>query len=513
MEQVVEHMTKLDGRHRTASITILSGTTWVLMTTGLGIGLNFLFTLGLARYLGADDFGLFAIGLAAFNIASVLATAGADSAALRYLPALVSHSLSGTFWPTVRLVLAYVFVVGLIFGGGLYAFRTVLADQVFHESRLTAVFAGFAAAVPLFALGTVLIAILQSLHIVGWRLAVRYICEPFAKVGVAVLLIWMGWGLAGALTGFVLALALTALLAFLPLRKYVTRANEPSAVSPRALIGFSLPLLLALVCSSIGNRSDILLLGYFAQPSTVGLYSAAFQAASVFALVVQSFESILQPVYSQRIAMADRTGLERDFQNMMRWIGMVVIPLFVVISLCGRPLLSLYGEEYTKGLSCLIALAFGQCFNSLSAPAHGLLVLAGYSRLVMWNSVIVALLQIGLNVVLIPDYGILGAAIATGLGLMLVNILRLIQVRRLLGIQPVDPWSWKIIAAAGIALAMVSLLRGWLEHVGLLTGAFAIVYLMALWIIGLHKEDQEVLLELAVKWRFRARASIGAQGV
>ena len=495
--------------------SILGKTTFVLAATVLGIGLNFLFTIGLARYLGPEEFGVFAIGLAVFNVASVLSTAGADSAALRYLPALIVKGIPATFWPTVRTLLSYVLLGGLVFGVGLFACRELLAEQVFHDGKLVGVLTGFALAVPFFALSSTLIAVLQSMHIVTWRLVVKYVCEPLAKVGLAVLFLWMGWGLSGAIAGFVSALALTVVLASLPLRAHLAGPNLPSPVSSRMLFDFSTPLLLSLIFSSFGNRSDVLLLGYFAQPSTVGLYSAAFQVASVFALIVQSFESILQPLYSQHLAAADRVGLERVYRSMVRWIGTVVIPLFTVMSLCAPRLLSLYGEAYTEAVWCLTVLALAQCLNSMSAPAHGLLVLAGYSRLVMWNSLAAALLQIALNAALIPSYGILGAAVATGAGLIVVNAARLVQVRRLLNVSPVEPWLWRSGTAAAVAFAAFVVLRAEFEvaNVGALLTCFVAMYGLGLFGLGLHDEDRRLLTSLLYKIRMPLRWPMCLRGV
>lgn len=482
---------------------VVSGTAKVLVATGFGLGLNFFYTIGLARFLGPEHFGLFAIGLAVFSIVSILSTAGLDSAALRFLPALLSAGASTSVWPTVRILLLFALGGGVFLGGGLYVVRDILATAFFHDHRLAEVFLWFAVAVPLFALSSTLVAVLQAMHIVTWRLVVKYVCEPMAKAILTGMLLWAGWGLPGALIGFGVALAVTTVLAFLPIRHFWTEEQAQSGVQPYRLLGYSVPLVLALLFASLGNRSDILLLGYYVPSAQVGIYGAAFQAASILALVLQSFESIVQPFFSQRIAQADQAGLNRVYHDMLRWVGMTVLPLFLLMSLCAEPLLSLYGREYEAGAWCLIVLALAQCINSVTAPAHGLLVLSGHSRLVMWNSLIVAVVQIALNALLIPRYGMIGAAVATGLSLTGVNVARVVEAFVLLRVPPLESGMWKPLAAGFLSLLMALGLRAWFqtEHLVAVSFSFILTYAVALHAMGLHEDDRRVFVTLAGRLR------------
>jgi len=486
---------------------VVGKTLLVLAATGFGLGLNYVYAIGLAQFLGPEDFGLFAIGLAVFNVLSVLSIGGLDHAALRYLSNPDADGFAASSWLKLRALLAITLGGGLLWGGGLVLLREVLAGDFFHDSRLSTVFLGFAVAVPFFALSSVLIAALQAVHIVGWRLVIKYLCEPVAKAALTVLLLWAGWGLFGALAGFAIALVLSSVLAFLPLRSCGSARQGSGGVSPRRLLQYSGPLALALVFASIGNRSDILLLGHLAPVSQVGIYSAAFQTASIIALVLQSFESILQPHFSERIARDDRAGLERAYLAMLRWVGVTVIPLGALISMFAAPLLSLYGKEYESGAWCVIVLAIAQCLNSVTSPAHGLLALAGYSRVIMWNSLIVAVIQIGLNAFLVTRYGMVGAAVATGLSLVIVNLVRVIQVNRLLGIFPIERLLWKPLTSALLAFGVVTAVRTFSVAEDLVTLAFGFIaiYGVLLCAMGQHNDDRQILASWVTKWRMLVR--------
>jgi len=486
---------------------LVGNTLLVLAATGFGLGLNYVYAIGLARFLGPEDFGLFAIGLAVFNVVSVLSIGGLDHAALRYLTSPDTGEVSASSWSTVRTLLAVTLGGGLLWGGCVVLLRGGLAGDFFHDSRLPMVFLCFAVAVPFFALSSVLIAALQAMHIVRWRLLVKYLCEPVAKAALTVLLLWAGWGLFGALAGFAIALVLSSALAFLPFRSSRLERQGNAGVSPRQLLQYSGPLALALVFASIGNRSDVLLLGHFAPMSQVGIYSAAFQTASIIGLILQSFESILQPLFSERIASDDRAGLEQTYLAMLRWVGLVVIPLFVLISMFAAPLLSLYGKEYESGAWCLIVLAFAQCLNSMTAPAHGLLALAGHSRLIMWNSLVVAAIQITLNALLVTRHGMMGVAVATGLSLVIVNLVRVIQVNRLLGILPIERLLWKPLTSALLAFVAITVARTWsvTENLEILALGFITIYGVLLYVMGLHEDDRRILASWVDKCRMQVR--------
>jgi O-antigen/teichoic acid export membrane protein len=479
--------------HRPELVRIANGTALVFVATFFGLGLNYAYNIFLARYLGAGSYGLYALGLATFNLLAVISLAGLDSATLKFVPASLATEDEIGIRRTVRTLLGLSLVFGGLFGAVLLLGSRPIAMEIFRKPEIARVLWILALGIPAYATSSVLIATLQAFQEVRWRTFVKYISEPVVKVILTVVLLWAGWDLDAALVAFVAALVLSAVLALAPLRRMLSlrQVGGPSSISVGEVLTYSMPLLWAVLVSSVAVKADVLLLGYWQSAGDVGVYSAAFQTSAIIVLVLQSFESIANPLLSESIAREDRSQLEKLYKILLRWVLTLSFPIFLVIALLPKELLALFGEKFEGGALCLVILAIGQIVNAGTGSANNILLLAGHTRLVMWNTLLAGILQIALNLVLIPRYGIVGAAIAAAASLVLVDVVRIVEGFRLLGIQPYEWIVWKPVAA-GIGTAMIVwLLREWLQVQGLfpLVCGVAVSYFTFLVALGLYDED------------------------
>lgn len=483
-----------------ALIHIASGSALFFVGTFFGLGLNYLYTLALARFLGPGQFGLYALGLGMFSLLSVIAVAGLDTAVLRFIPAARAQADTVRVSRTVRatLVLASCFAsllaVAMLFGSN------VIAERLFHNSAASLVLLFFALSIPLYVVSSISLAVLQSFGEVRWRTTVKYLCEPVVKFTVTLGLFWAGWGVMSALVAFPIALALTAVLALWPLHHLLTGLSGPGLSKGiyGEMLKYSSPLLGGLLFNSIATRSDILVLGYWVPIEEVGIYSAAFQTSAIMAVILGTFESIATPYLSESISRDDRGQIRSLSGALLRWTLTATFPLFLLITVFAEEIMALFGKDFASGSSCLIILVLGQFVQSAVGCSNGLLLWTGHSKLVMWNSVVTSVVQIGLYFLLIPSYGALGAAVATCTGLVLVVIMRSVQVYRVLNLWPHDRTTLKPMISGLAALLVVVTTRMTFEsvHVMLLAGLFAVTYVGFLYVLGLHEGDRAVLLKL-----------------
>lgn len=143
-------------------------------------------------------------------------------------------------------------------------------------------------------------------------------------------------------------------------------------------------------------------------------------------------------------------------------------------------------------------LAIGQFANSAMGCSNGMLLWAGQSKLVMWNSVFASAVQIGLYFVLIPTYGAIGAALAASAGIVLVVILRVVQVHQILNVWPYDSTLYKPLISGLIALVVVMIAKSLFAflHTGVFVGLFCVSYAAFLFTLGIDASDKAILLHL-----------------
>lgn len=492
---------------------IAQGTVVIFAATGFGLGLNFLYNIVLARVLGATDYGLYALGLATFNLLSVFALAGLDSAVLRFLPACSGQGKEGEAILAVHIHILLSLLFGSIFGFVLWVGAASVAGALFDKSALIPVLLILAVGIPAFTGSSVLVAMLQVLHDVKWRTTIKYVCEPLAKILLTMILFWLGWSIEGAAVAFVAALVLSVVLALVPLRHFFTSevSRSSGGISYSEVLKFSLPVWGGLLFNIIAVKSDVLLLGYWAPASEVGIYSIAFQTSAIIALILGSLESIAIPLLGHGVVQADLSRVEKVLQIILRWSLTISLPLFLVMSLFAQDIVLLFGKAFEHGALCLAILAIGQIINAATATTHNVLLLAGFSRVIMWNSLITGLAQVGLNLLLIPKFGAIGAAVGTTAGLVLVNVVRLVESRILLGLCAHKWLIWKPLAAAlGAAVIVMTLkVSAPALDVPALVCVLVIAYVACLVMLGLESDDQLVLMQFRAKVRRYVECLIG----
>ncbi len=479
---------------------VAGGSVLILMSMSFGVGLNYVYSICLAHMFNAETFGLYTLGLAAFNVLSVVSVAGLDRAILRSIPAADEGNQTILVGPMAKHIAGMSLIIGCFVGLTLLGLSSSLSMKIFNKPELTSVLVLFSFAIPLFALSTVLLSTLQALQDNRWRSFVKYGCEPLVKFGLTVVFVWLGWGISGALAAFGIALCLTVVLAYIPLRHYVSTdcTSFQSKEFNKEVLRFAAPLLGALIVASLATRSDIFVIGYWLQPDQIGFYGAAFQTASIIALILSSLDSVATPLISRAIAGGHKEDLQSLLQFVLRWSVTISLPVFLIFVLFPTEVLSIFGDRFQQASSCLVLLAMSQIINAASGSSNTALVLAGYSGMVMWNSIGLGLIQIVLNVLLVPLYGIIGAAVGTAMALILMSVVRLCECSLLLKVKVIEREIWKPIVAAAITMGLIFFfkLSGLSVSWWVLAATSVGLYLFMTTVLGLQKEDRNILIHL-----------------
>jgi O-antigen/teichoic acid export membrane protein len=492
---------------------IAGGTAFTIAVTFAGLGLNYCFNVFLARWIGAEAFGAFNTGFAVFGILCLVGVMGLDNAALRFLPGKGEAAMRRLVGKVLRLAASSALLVCLL----AYACHGWVIRLAGGGDVLLSVLPFFLAAIPPYVIGIVVLAILQARQLVYLRMVAKYLVEPVAKYVVVFGLIALGYGLAGALIGFVSACVASLLVAGWGLARLLNRpATEPATIDeaePSALgiLSYTGPLVVGILSCSIANRSDILLLSYYQTASQVGLYCAAYQTAAILAIILQCVESVAVPYISEAINKKNHKDLRQLYTLSLRWVYLLGLPLFLLFETFSEDIMRMFGEEFTSAGTCLAILAAAQMLNLATGSANAVLVYSGRSRLILGNSLLQGFLQAGINLWAIPRYGMLGAAATAAVVMSLVNLLRLVQVYRWCGAQPYRAGLLKPTVAALVCAFAVQLWQaeftvtlGFVQ----LAGCFVLCTALILF-SGMETEDwalcKSVLIRLtpgqALRWK------------
>ena len=481
----------------------------LLITSAFGNGLNYAFGIFLARVLGADDFGLYALALTVFNILTLIFVFGLDTAAIKF----VSHHLGEHQMARARTTIGTTTILAsgsaLVAAFALAMVAHPLAMMVYSKPELALPFALFAAAVPFATVSTVLISALQAFQTVRHTIFIKYCWEPIAKFVVAAAMLWAGFYLAGVIVAIILTFAISTALAIRAVIRLLPWQPDDLTVwdagVAKNLIAYCMPLAIAKLFSVLATRSDILLLGYWVSSEDVGIYLAAFQTAAIMALVLGAFDTGLAPILSRAWSQQDMPRMTASYQAVSRLAVLVSVPLFGCLILIGQDVLGVFGQEFRIGSIALVILAVGQFLNNITGAANTVLLMSGQSQIVMRNTVVMGAVLLMTAALLIPRWGMTGAAVAAAGSLILTNIIRVVQVWRLHHVQPCTWGLVKPVIAATAATGILMFVRGSDLPIATPVQAIAlgVLYLLGLLVLGVNQEDRLVLQSIVSRGRSR----------
>lgn len=184
----------------------------------------------------------------------------------------------------------------------------------------------------------------------------------------------------------------------------------------------------------INSNLDVVMIGLLAGDLQTGLYRAASVVSDlvVFGLGVVNF--VILPRVAGLHAVGDRQALQTLVTASTRIITALALGGFVLIAGFGSVLLALlYGDGFSEGYSVLLILALGQLANALFGPVALLLNMTGNEKLTLIGVSLSVVINAGLNVLLIPRFGIEGAATATAATLIIWNLMLAVLLKRRVG--------------------------------------------------------------------------------
>jgi O-antigen/teichoic acid export membrane protein len=454
-----------------------------------------------ARVLGPSLFGLYAIGWTLLRIIGLLAHLGLPTGVLRYIPRYADDKAAVK--NLINRSILIVAAVGVIVGGILYFGAPWLASNLYQKPLLTGIIRLFAFIIPLMSLLTLLSSISRSMQNMIYSVSVEDIGQPLlGLVLVVCIYLFAGPWLTGVILSDLVSYLVTGIICFFIVRKLfysILITSGSSRVRISEVLAFSVPTALAGTFAVFVFWVDRLLVGYFLPASENGIYQAVSQISVLFVLVIAAFNAILAPIFADLHSRRDVPQMQETYRVGTKWGLYISIPFFLVF--CFAPaetLMVLYGAEYAGGWIALLVLTMGQLVNVATGSVGTLLSMAGYQRAWLGLSSAALVLNILLCVLLIPRFGIMGAAIATSVSLSVMNFTGIIKAWFSLGVWPYDLRYLKGMFAAFCCLLVLGVLRIFyhgsaLPFLSISTLLAVLVFFGLIILQGLDDEDRNLL--------------------
>lgn len=391
----------------------------------VGLGVNLLFFWLITRLFGPSGTGIYSTALALVVVAGGVLALGTDTIILKLAGQYMGQPGSVAFRQNFKSMYGSIALISLVISLFLYFSLPYIAgfysDGTLHALRLASL------CLPLHVLHLLQVQFLKGLSKITPSQVGEHIARP------AGMLLFFGiLHYNGVANAFIYAIPLGVLLAWvvsffmalpvyvgLPYYKQKTNLNQRTQLLRNAW-----PMFFTTVSFTIISYTDVFMLGYYDLMADVGLYSAAVRISQLVVLVISSINTISAPRYAQYFDEGNTQKYHETVRTSAKLLFFGSIPFIIGLAIGAPYILQILGkgQEFRASAVPLYILLSGQAINALAGSVGIILSMTGREK--VFRNIIMAsmLLNVILNTLLIPKWGMAGAALATGFTTIVWNV-------------------------------------------------------------------------------------------
>lgn len=411
-----------------------SGFSFFLRFGGLAAG--YLLTLIIAHLFGADGLGEYILAITVLRLFTLLSKLGLDTTSIRFLASFTSQNKWKSILKFRRKVVFILIISSLLSSFFMYILAHPIADLINAKVEYIKLNAFFVLPMSFFMLHY------QSLRglkkIAEFSFFYRMSQSLFTIVSILIIYQYIQDDEV-PIYAYLVSLFVVSLLSFFSFRYNLNKKSfgkekaELEILNYSQILKISIPLMFAQSVQFIMAWTDKLMLGSMTTTVDVGIYHTAFKLSMFAAVALMSVNSIASPKFAEMYAKKDMLGLKKVVQQSTKMIFWSSLPLVIIFFIFPEFFLGLFGEEFKVGVTAFIFLSCGRLISSFSGSVGNILQMTGnqnsYARILLLG----AILNVVLNLILIPVYGINGAAMASMSSIIVWNLSMVLVVKQKFG--------------------------------------------------------------------------------
>ncbi len=422
---------------REHGLDLLKGTAAGALVRLIGYVASFGVLITISRHHGAAGAGRYAMVLSILGITGLLCMVGTQRSIVRFIAVDRSSKAIGGgtgVWFRISIIVLFLSLAG---GAILYGLAGWLDTTVFQKQHIDLSLRIISPALPFYCLYSINASALQGMKRIAAATALRSTIPQFLILAG----LWTAWalGVRAIDTVFIslaLASVITCALSYLIWKSLVLKDlpfESASTMSVRKILSVSGPMLISSAIFMVLAWGDTLVLGAFCSPEKIGIYRAALRLAMLIEFVLEAVRGIAGPKFADAYWHGDSAVLRLLMILTSRLVFWLTLPCILGLILLSKLFLTAFGPEFAAGQQALLILALGQTANSLCGPVGVFLQMTDGQKTVQHIVTVAAVVNIGLNLLLVPRWGINGAACATAVSTMFWNVSAGLCVRSRLG--------------------------------------------------------------------------------
>ena len=397
-----------------------------LSFSGMSLGsvFRYMFSIIMARFLGAQMLGLYSLGNAITRIAEILALLGLDNGVLRFVSRDTEDKVNvdRSIYTSLKIGLISSILIAVL----LFLSAEKIVNEILNEdSFLITVIKVFAISLPFTVLTLISSFATQAFKILKYKIFVNQIVNPLTLLIAFV----TSYFLLGIELSILLPTVVSSIIGLMFILKFLTNFSSISlskiigTTVDKDILKFSVPLMFVSAIGIIMHWIDIIMLGILSNATEVGMYHPIERTAGLVRMILFAFAGIFAPIFSEHYFKKNKNGMKDSYQSSSKYILAFSLPIFIFLFIYSEPMLLVFGTEF-QNYFALKVLLLGIFIQTIFGLGSSTLTMSGYTKFNLLNVSIALVLNIISNSILIPLYGLTGAALATSFALIVLSTLR-----------------------------------------------------------------------------------------
>ena len=413
-------------------------------TLALKIGaviLGFAVSISLTRILGSHGYGIFTYTMTWISILALISTVGLHGIIIRYTAIYRKNEKVNLLRGLIRLSTTLILSISLMITLSSYLIL------LFQRSSISLdLYQGFL--ILLLMIPIVAMARIQQSFLLGFQHTIlAQLPDLLLKSLFFLALLWPAYLILDdkfrPYTALLIQLIATSLALFMSsmwlLRKlhyYIGEETKESYEYQTKTWLFGALSLFFIECMQvINNKADIIMLGLLDSTQSVGIYAAAVQTSGLISIILVSANAALSPVIARLYSSGSFETLQSIITKSARIMLVISLPIAMFLIFLGHWALAIFGNEFVEGATALSILSGAQLINVAMGSVGIILIMTGHEKIAAYTLAGAAVINILLNAVFIPKWGMNGAALASAASLIMWNIVLMFFVKRNLNID------------------------------------------------------------------------------
>lgn len=428
---------------------LVKGGSITLLIKILGMGLGYCAMLFVTNVYGAAQWGLYTLCVTVLSIAVLIPKFGFDNSLVRIITELKLYDSN----KEIRSVLYKSITISFLFALLVIVIMNLFSDYIVFELLKKPELQPYMSILSFAILPITLIAIISA-YFQALKKTVLFILFQTAFINIVFLaLLLFNYFFEvepTVIKVYITAVILTLIAAVLFYVSINTEGLEVSAsdkkeikYSYNRIINISTPMLLSSSFALFMGWSDIIMLSIYKSTTDIGIYDSALRLATLSGITLIAINAVVTPKFVEFYSKNDLIGLKNIVQKSTRLIFFTATPILLILVGFAKDILSLFGDEFAIGYIALIYLCISRFINAISGSVGYIMQMTDNQRTYQFVILIAFIINVILNLILIPKYSFTGAALASSVAMIFWNLTLVFIIKRRLGFWTVITFKFK----------------------------------------------------------------------